>query len=74
MTASEGLTFEHVALRQGAFSLLADFTLSPGGVTALIGPSGAGKSTLLSAIAGFLAPQRGAILWNGMDLTRLPPA
>jgi len=41
---------------------------------ALIGPSGAGKSTLLMTIAGFLAPASGRVLWQGRDLTGLPPA
>jgi len=74
MIVAEGLQFDALDLGQGDFSLTADFTLAPGGVTALIGPSGAGKSTLLSAIAGFLAPRSGAIRWNGQDITRLAPA
>ena len=39
----------------------------------MIGPSGAGKSTLLSAIAGFLTPAEGRILWQGQDLVAVPP-
>jgi thiamine transport system ATP-binding protein len=38
-----------------------------------MGPSGAGKSTLLSAIAGFLDPTGGRILWDRQDLTQVPP-
>ncbi|MBM1220599.1 ATP-binding cassette domain-containing protein [Ponticoccus sp. SC2-23] len=74
MTASDGLQFDRLDLGQGDFSLTADFTMSPGGLVALIGPSGAGKSTLLSAIAGFLEPRRGLIRWHGQDITRLAPA
>ena len=66
------LTFEKVALAQGTFRLSADFTV-PSGVTAVIGPSGSGKSTLLAAIAGFLEPLSGRILWNGEVLTGRPP-
>lgn len=74
MTSPDGLSFENLLLTQGDFALSADFTLSPGGVTALIGPSGSGKSTFLSAIAGFLRQRRGTISWNGAPLDRLAPA
>ncbi len=39
----------------------------------IVGASGSGKSTLLMLIGGFLAPDAGRILWNGADLTNLPP-
>jgi len=42
-------------------------------VTALMGASGSGKSTLLSAIAGFLAPERGRIRIDGTDVTGMAP-
>lgn len=58
---------------QGSFSLRADWTRAPGTITAVIGPSGSGKSTLLSAIAGFLAPSDGRLLWRGTDFTNLAP-
>jgi len=67
------LSFDNLTLTQGGFTLAADTGFPVGEVIALIGPSGAGKSTLLSAIAGFLTPARGRILWNGMDLSGLPP-
>jgi len=41
-------------------------------VHALIGPNGAGKTSLIAQIFGELAPDRGAILWCGDDITRLP--
>ena len=66
------LTLDHLTLRQGAFRLIANLTLATGSRTAVMGPSGGGKSTLLSAIAGFLAPEGGHILWNGRDITDLP--
>ncbi|WP_439155309.1 thiamine ABC transporter ATP-binding protein [Yoonia sp.] len=67
------LTCENLLLAQDDFSLRADLSLEEGRTTALIGPSGAGKSTLLSAIAGFFAPAQGRIVWDGRDLTDLPP-
>ncbi|NUB45188.1 ATP-binding cassette domain-containing protein [Fertoebacter nigrum] len=67
------LQLERVVLAQGAFRLTADWAAEPGALIAVMGPSGAGKSTLLMAIAGFLAPAAGRILWNGSDLGPLPP-
>ena len=66
------LTFETVTLAQGDFRLTADFEV-PDGVTAVIGPSGGGKSTLLAAVAGFLMPQSGRVLWQGTELTGMKP-
>jgi thiamine transport system ATP-binding protein len=66
------LTFETLTLAQGDFRLTADFEV-PDGVTAVIGPSGGGKSTLLAAVAGFLMPQSGRVLWQGTELTGMKP-
>lgn len=60
-------------LSQGAFRLSANWSAAAASRIAVMGASGAGKSTLLSAIAGFLAPTGGAILWKGQDLAALPP-
>lgn len=67
------LTLETVVLHQDGFRLTADWSVPQGARVAVIGPSGAGKSTLLSAIAGFLAPAQGRILWNGADITATAP-
>jgi branched-chain amino acid transport system ATP-binding protein len=42
-----------------------------GDIHALIGPNGAGKTTLIHQISGMLAPDRGQIILNGADVTRL---
>ena len=67
------LTLERVEIVQDDFRLTADWSLPAGARAAVIGPSGAGKSTLLMAIAGFLAPTAGRILWQGADIGPLPP-
>ena len=66
------LQLDRLILTQGSFRLTADWSVDPGSRIAVMGPSGAGKSTLLSAIAGFLAPAAGRILWAGQDLASVP--
>ena len=51
-----------------------DLTWDDGGAYALLGPSGCGKSTLLNIISGLLVPSEGQILFDGKDVTALPPA
>jgi branched-chain amino acid transport system ATP-binding protein len=48
------------------------FSAAAGQVTALIGPNGAGKTTLVNCLSGVLAPDRGAIWFNGDNLAGLP--
>jgi putative ABC transport system ATP-binding protein len=45
--------------------------IAPGEMVALHGPSGSGKTTLLLLIAALLRPERGAIRYDGLDLTSL---
>jgi len=67
------LRLEGLEIRLGTFRLSADLGVEAGARVAVLGPSGAGKSTLLSAIAGFIRPEEGRILWDGRDITDLPP-
>lgn len=39
----------------------------------LLGPSGCGKTTTLRMLAGFEQPTSGQVLFNGQDITELPP-
>ena len=50
-----------------------DLDWDDGGAYALLGPSGCGKSTLLNIISGLLQPSEGRILFDGEDVTNLPP-
>ena len=42
-------------------------------IRAIIGPNGAGKSTFFNCLTGVLRPTSGRILFNGEDITGLPP-
>ncbi len=39
----------------------------------LLGPSGCGKTTTLRMIGGFVTPDHGSIIFDGKDITALPP-
>ena len=41
-------------------------------VLSIIGPNGAGKTTLINGISGVYPPNRGRVLLDGQDITRLP--
>jgi branched-chain amino acid transport system ATP-binding protein len=47
--------------------------LAEGGTLALLGRNGVGKSTLLLTVMGYTRLHRGAVLWHGDDISRLPP-
>lgn len=60
------------------------FTLGPGDdglsldvgrgeLFALVGPSGCGKTTTLGIIGGFIRPDAGSVIIEGVDMTRRPP-
>src|SRR5580704_9130770 len=56
-----------------------DYQLKPlhhvweqGAAYALLGPSGCGKTTLLNIISGLVTPSEGRLLFDDVDVTRLP--
>ena len=50
-----------------------DFDVAEGEIIALLGTNGAGKSTLLRAISGSQEASDGAIIFDGRDITHMPP-
>ena len=68
------LKLEALELRQGDHQMRAHLQVGRGQQIAVSGPSGAGKSTLLSAIAGFIDPVAGQVIWGGQNLTKARPA
>lgn len=50
------------------------FTIEKGSVVGFLGPNGAGKSTTLKMIAGFLAPDAGEVILNGVSNQKDPIA
>jgi ABC-type branched-subunit amino acid transport system ATPase component/predicted MFS family arabinose efflux permease len=50
-----------------------DFEIDEGEIVALLGTNGAGKSTLLKAICGVVESDKGAVIFDGRDITHAPP-
>ena len=51
----------------------ASLNIKRGEFVTLLGPSGCGKTTTLRMIAGFEMPTSGQIIFDGEDITNLPP-
>ncbi len=73
--AKIAIAVEGVSVRFGDSTALSSVSLElePGELMLLLGPSGCGKSTLLRSIAGFVTPDAGRVLFDGEDVTGVPP-
>jgi spermidine/putrescine ABC transporter ATP-binding subunit len=49
-----------------------DLDIQEGEFLTLLGPSGCGKTTTLRIVAGFVQPDRGRVLIDGKDVTKVP--
>ena len=69
------LALERITRRFGDHIAVNDisFEVPSGQLLALIGASGSGKTTTLRIAAGYEIPDSGRVLFNGQDITALPP-
>jgi branched-chain amino acid transport system ATP-binding protein len=47
--------------------------IADGEALGIVGPNGAGKTTLFNLVTGLLKPDRGAVRFDGRDITHAPP-
>lgn len=69
------LQLEGISVHYGAIEALNNLSLTveKGEIVALIGANGAGKSTTLWTISGLVRPRKGRIIFDGKEITRMPP-
>jgi iron(III) transport system ATP-binding protein len=69
------LSLQNITKRYETTKAVVDLSLAieRGEFFGLLGPSGCGKTTTLRMIAGLVTPDEGAILFDGRDITKLPP-
>lgn len=69
------LKVSNVNAGYGEIQVLWDVSLfvNSGEIVALIGSNGAGKSTLLGVISGLIRPKKGAVFFEGKDITGCSP-
>ena len=69
------LALEKVSKRFGAVIVAdgVDLALGDGEALGIIGPNGAGKTTLFGIATGTVRPDGGRVLFDGEDITALPP-
>jgi branched-chain amino acid transport system ATP-binding protein len=74
ISASVLLT-QDLTVRFGGLTALnqVNFEVRRDEIRAIIGPNGAGKSTFFNCLTGVLRPSAGRILFNGGEITGLPP-
>ena len=69
------LTIHNLSLSFGGIKALTDigFDITKGDIHSIIGPNGAGKTALLNCISGVYRPDKGDILFEGNNLTKMAP-
>jgi len=69
------LEVDGVVKRFGGFTALNQVSLhvKAGERFGLIGPNGSGKTTLINCVAGTLHADAGRVIFEGRDITTLPP-
>ena len=69
------LKTEEVVIKFGGLTAVSGFSIEAerGSISSLIGPNGAGKTTCFNIITGFYKPTSGRVIFNGRDVTGMPP-
>ncbi|MEL4106526.1 thiol reductant ABC exporter subunit CydC [Oscillospiraceae bacterium WX1] len=72
--ACKKLSVDHLTFSYPGRALFKDisFSLEPGKLTVLTGKSGRGKSTIADLLCGFLTPEEGEIMVDGVSIFSLP--
>ena len=70
------LALDKISKRFGAIVVAdgIDLALGEGEALGIIGPNGAGKTTLFGIMTGTVAADAGRVVFDGADITHLPPA
>jgi len=69
------LQLDNVSKHFGGLRAVKDvsFAMNAGEILFIIGPNGAGKTTVFNLISGFLHPDEGTIMFQGRNISRMPP-
>ena len=69
------IDLQHISKSFDGEMVLDDLNLSikENSFVTLLGPSGCGKSTTLRILGGFTPPDKGNVIFDGQDITKLPP-
>ena len=68
------ISLRHARVRYGPLEALHGVTVAAAGpgLTVLLGRNGSGRTTALRALAGTVRLSAGAVVWDGVDVTRMP--
>jgi ATP-binding cassette subfamily B protein len=72
--AFHDVCFAYPGREDGAVLRDVSFRVAAGEMVAIVGPSGAGKSTLFQLALRFYDPSSGAVMLDGVDISKLDPA
>ncbi|MDO4619769.1 MAG: ABC transporter ATP-binding protein [Lachnospiraceae bacterium] len=72
---NELIHLNHISKSYGGKVVLddLDLTIHENEFVTLLGPSGCGKTTTLRILGGFESPDSGSVIFEGHDITNLPP-